>query len=182
MLDIDYAKSLDQSIDRLGDIIQRLEVRQNGIERRFNMLYQTAAVALTIIVLSITLLVVVLSLQLPQMTTAMLEMNDKFSSVSKNMARMDRVIDEINSDMQSLPQIIGHVDRVNSSLLTMNGGVSMIGEDMVRIDNSIGGITLSVTDMRNSFYYMEGNVGGMGRDVNNLSQPMRIFNRMNPFN
>jgi methyl-accepting chemotaxis protein len=182
MLDIDHAKSLDHSIDRLGLVLQRIEERQNAIEGRVQSLYHTAAVALAVIVVSITLLVVVLSYQLPHMTTAMIEMNDKFSRVSKDMAKIDLVVADMNVNMQSLPQIISHVDRVNSSLVAVDTSVSLIGDNMLRIDNSLGNINASVRDMRGSFHFMEGNVARMGRNTNHLSQPMRMFNWFNPFN
>lgn len=182
MLDIDYAKSLDHSIDRLGLVLQRIEERQNILEGRFQGLYQIAAVALAVIVISITLLVVVLSYQLPYMTTAMVEMNEKFARVSNDMAKMDRVVVDMNLNMQTLPQIIAHVDRVNNSLVAVDTSVSLIGDNMVRIDNNLGNITVGVRDMRGSFQLMEGNVARMGRNTNQLSQPMRIFNFFNPFN
>jgi uncharacterized protein YoxC len=182
MLDIDYAKSLDQSIDRLARLLQRMEERHNTLEGRFQALYQTAAVALAVIVVSITLLVVVLSFQFPHMTTAMAEMNEKFGRVSNDMAKMDRVVADMNLNMQSLPQIITHVDRMNESLLAVDNSVSQIGQNMLRIDNNIGSMTVSVRDMRGSFQYMEGNVARMGRSTNQMSQPMRMFNFFNPFN
>jgi hypothetical protein len=182
MLDIDYAKSLDHSIDRLGLLLQRIEERQNVLEGRFQTLYQTAAVALAVIVVSITLLVVVLSYQLPHMTTAMIQMNEKFSRVSNDMAKMDLVVADMNLNMQSLPEIITHVDRMNDSLVAVDTSVSLIGDNMVRIDNNLGNITVSVRDMRGSFQFMEGNVARMGRNTNQLSQPMRMFNWFNPFN
>lgn len=182
MLDIDYAKSLDQSIDRLGLFLQRIEERQNVLEGRLQTLHQTAAVALAVIVVSITLLVVVLSFQLPHMTTAMSEMNEKFSRVSNDMARMDLIVADMNINMQSLPQIITHVDRMNDSLVAVDTSVSLIGDNMLRIDNNIGNITVSVRDMRGSFQFMQSNVARMGRNTNRLSQPVRMFNWFNPFN
>jgi hypothetical protein len=48
------------------------------------------------------------------------------------------------------------------------------------IEQGVAGITLNLATMRGSFELMEHTVGNMSQDVNHMSQPMRMFNWLNP--
>ena len=181
MSELDDAERLDQAIDRLDHILRRLESRQSRLERRLASLYQSAFVAFTVLVASISFLVIIFVRQVPTMTAAIDEMNTRFASVADDMVRMDRNVLTMNGHLSSLPEIIRNVDRVHHSVGEMSGDVSNLGDAFADIDQGVAGMNLSVGDMRGSFVIMEHSVGVMGRDVDHMSQPMRLFNQMNPF-
>ena len=181
MLELDDEERLDQAIDRLGAILRRLEGRQTRIEHRLTTLYQIAFVAFVVIVASISFLVVVLSSQAPGITVAIDQMNTRFASVAENMARMDHTVAAMRGHVDSLPAIIHNVDRIDHQVGAMSGNVAAMGDALVAIDRDIARLTVGVGDMRASFEIMETRIGSMSNDVNHMSQPMRMFNFMNPF-
>ena len=180
MPDLGDEEGLDQAIDRLHRILHRLDTRQSRMEHRLANLYQTAFVAFTVIVVSISFLVIILSRQVPGMTAAINDMNARFASVADNMDRMDRTVADMRDHVESLPLIIANVDRIDGSVGEMSGEVTAMSGALTAIEQGVTGMTNNIGDMRGSFQVMEHTVGDMSRDVNHLSQPMRMFNRMNP--
>ena len=181
MRERDDDKRLNESLEKLDRILRRMEKRQAKVEQRVVDLYQTAFIALAVIVISIALLVVILSRQLPSMTSTIVAMNAHFTNVADDMARMDGTIQKMHRGMDSLPVIITHVDRVHGDVGSMIHDIDMVGDSFGYIDHRMVDMSTSVGDMRNSFQHMEYTVDYMGRDINDMSQPMRLFNKMNPF-
>jgi hypothetical protein len=62
----------------------------------------------------------------------------------------------------------------------MSDDVQALAQTVAGMDASVSAMQLHLTDMRQSFELMEQNIGRMGADVNHMSEPMRLFNWMNP--
>lgn len=181
MLNLDDEERLDRTIEQFSRLIGGLQSRQSRLEHRIVTLYQIAAGAFAVVVASLSFLVVILSQQVPGMTAAITQMNDRFSAVAADMARMDRTIAKMQENMGHLPEIVANLDRIHLGVATMGDDVATLGETLVTMDQDLGGMTVSIADMRQSFELMEVNVARMGRDVNHLSTPARIMNQFNPF-
>jgi uncharacterized protein YoxC len=181
MTTLDDNERIDQAIDRLGRLISRLESRQTKLEHRLINLYQTAAIAFAVVVASLSFLLIILSHQVPKMTTAIGEMNTRFERVAIDMARMERTVMQMNDHMAAFPEILANVDHVHAGVAGMGEDVSALAGSLVTMDRDLAVMGTSIADMRQSFEIMEVNVGRMGLDVNQLSTPARIFNQFNPF-
>lgn len=174
-------QALDQAMDRFAGLIRRIHARQSRIEARVTLLYQLLFGAVVVLVASLLFLTVMLSRQLPDATTAVTRLNTHFAGIADNMDRMELSVRSIEAGMQSLPQVIGYVDTMHGGIAFMSQDVTEIAGSVALIDGSVDNMTQSLTDMRASFQVMEQTVGRMGRDVNHMSQPMRMFNWMSPF-
>jgi hypothetical protein len=172
---------LDEVIDRFGALMRDVGERQARIENRVTTLFQLSLIAFVIVVVSLSFLTILLSRQVPGMTAAITEMNDRFASIADDMVQMERSVESIGRYMETLPLIIGGMDRIHGSVAFMSDDVSGIATDIGTLDTSVGAMAISVADMRQSFELVERSVGQMGADVNRLSQPMRMFNFINPF-
>jgi archaellum component FlaC len=73
------------------------------------------------------------------------------------------------------------MDDIHGSVAFMSNDVAAMAVDLGTMDDTVIGLSANIHDMRQSFEFMEQNVGRMGADVNQLSQPMRMFNFFNPF-
>lgn len=181
MQHLDDDERLDHAIEQFSRIIEGLQSRQGRLEHRIVTLYQIAAIAFAVVVVSLSFLVIILSQQVPGMTAAIGEMNDRFAHIALDMARMNRTIDHMRDNMGSLPEIIANVDRIHFAVSAIGEDVAAMDADLGTIDHHLALMATSVADMRQSFQVLEVNVGRMGRDVNHLSTPARIMNQFNPF-
>jgi len=181
MLNLDDDERLDQAIERFATIVERLHARQDRLEHRLATLYQGAAIAFTVVVASLSFLVIILSQQLPGMTSAIGQMNDRFANVAANMAHMDRSVARMKGNMERFPEIVANVDRIHFGVAELSNDVEAMGATMAAIDLDLGTMAANIGDLRQSFEVMEVNVGLMGRDVNHLSSPARVINQFNPF-
>ena len=180
MTTVDDNERIDATIERFARVIQRLEHRQARLEGRMSSLYQSAAVAFGIMVVSLSFLVIVFWRYVPVMNAAIGEMNHRFSLVADDMVRMDHRVGQMDGHLYSFPRIVENIDRIHGSVGTMSDDVSALGVSVVAIDRDMGLMNASVGDMRHSFEIMEINVGDMRRSVDHLSKPMQFFNQMNP--
>lgn len=171
---------LDRAIDQFERIIRRLDGRQSVLEHRITTLYQVASITFAVIIFTLSFLVIILSTQVPGMTAAIENMNLRFGRIADNMVRMERTVLDMENYMSTLSEIIANVDHVHGSVADMTGDVGQMGEALAAIDSDLGRVSATVADMRDSFAVMEHRVREMGRDVNRMSQPMRLFNQFNP--
>lgn len=174
-------QALDLAMEQFASLIRRIDARQSRIESRVALLYQLLFGAVIVLVASLSFLTIILSHQIPDATAAVTGLNEHFARVADNMDQMERSVRVIDQGMQTLPQIIGHVDDIHGGIAFMSGDVSEIASAITDIDTSVGTMQSSLADMRQSFQIMDQTVLRMGRDVNHMSQPMRMFNWMNPF-
>jgi hypothetical protein len=174
-------QALDQAMERFAGLMRRIDARQSRIEARVALLYQLLFGAVIVLVASLSFLTIILSRQIPDATAAVTGLNVHFAQVADNMDQIEQSMRTIDSAMQSLPDVIGHVDTMHGGVAFMSRDVTEIALSIAAIDQSVGMMSTNLSDMRQSFQLMEGAVGRMGQDVNHLSQPMRMFNWMNPF-
>lgn len=180
-MNLDDDERLDQAIERFAGILERLHARQDVLEHRLATLYQGVAIAFTVVVASLSFLVIILSQQLPGLTAAIGQMNERFANVAANMARMDRSVAQMQGNMERFPEIVANVDRIHFGVTGLSDDVGAMGATIAAIDLDLGAMAANIGDLRQSFEVMEVNVGLMGRDVNHLSSPARIINQFNPF-
>jgi hypothetical protein len=180
-VNVNDEQALDRAMDRFAGLIRRIDARQSRIEARVTLLYQLLFGAVIVLVASLSFLTIILSRQIPDATAAVTGLNEHFALVADHMDQMERSMRVIEGGMYSLPNVIAHVDTMHGGVAFMSQDVTAIADSVATIDNRVGTMTTSLTDMRQSFQVMEQTIGVMRRDVNHLSQPMRMFNWMNPF-
>ena len=181
---IDVSKAqgeqLVQAIQSLQHIIDMQQTRQQSVVRRVNLLYRISFIAITVLVLSMSVLVIVLATHLPGLTVSINKMNQHFADITDNMETMRRSMYVMQDNVDALPSIIRNIDHMHSSTRQMSKDVNAMGGHMSGINQTMQTMTLSVTDMKQSFQAMDRSVYHMRRDVDHMSAPMRMFNSINP--
>ncbi len=172
---------IDEAIDRLQHVIQLLGERQEFLDRRISALSRLALFDLFAVVLSISLLVIILSVQAPELRTAVATMNLHFGAMSDDMYNIRRSMARMTEDVSALPGIIREVDSIQGSVGQMSNRIGTMSTRVGTMNTNLGLMTQQVNDMSLSFAVMDETVMRMMQDVNHLSKPMRMFNQMNPF-
>jgi uncharacterized protein YoxC len=172
---------LDRALERFGALMRQVDERQTRMENRITGLFALSLVAFVIVVVSLSFLTIILSRQVPSMTAAIAEMNTRFADIADDMVAMERSVARMRADVDTLPRVVWHMDGIHGSVAFMSNDVASMAGDLGTLDDTVIGLSASVHDMRQSFEFMQQNVGRMGTDVNHLSQPMRMFNFFNPF-
>lgn len=172
---------IDEAIDRLQHVIQLLGERQEFLDRRISALSRLALFDLFAVVLSISLLVIILSVQAPELRTAVATMNLHFGAMSDDMYNIRRSMARMTEDVSALPGIIREVDSIQGSVGQMSNRIGTMSTRVGTMNTNLGLMTQQVNDMSLSFAVMDDTVMRMMQDVNHLSKPMRMFNQMNPF-
>lgn len=172
---------IDEAIDRLQQVIRLLGERQEFLDRRISVLSRLALFDLFAVVLTISLLIIILSVQAPELRNAVATMNIHFGAMSDDMFSIRRSMARMTEDVASLPGIIAQVDNIQGHVGQMSGRVGTITERVATMNANLGLMTLQVNDMSLSFAVMGDSVMRLMQDVNHMSKPMRFFNQMNPF-
>ncbi len=155
MLSLDDDERLDQAIERHALIIERLNDRQGRLEQRIANLYQGVAIAFTLVVVSLSFLVIILSQQLPALTLALAQMNERFAGVAANLVQMDRAMGRMGGSLGHFPEIVAHIDHIQFGVTGLSGDVGTTGETLAAMDLDLGVLTTSIGDLRQSFEVME---------------------------
>lgn len=172
---------INEAIDRLQHVIQLLGERQEFLDRRISALSRLALFDLFAVVLSISLLVIILSVQAPELRTAVATMNLHFGALSDDMYNIRRSMARMTEDVTALPGIITEVDHIHGSVGQMSDRIGTMTTRVATMNTNLGLMNQQVNDMSLSFAVMDDTVMRMMQDVNHLSKPMRLFNQMNPF-
>jgi methyl-accepting chemotaxis protein len=172
---------IDEAIDRLQRVIRLLGERQEFLDRRISVLSRLALFDLFAVVLTISLLVIILAVQAPELRNAVATMNIHFGVMSDDMYSIRRSMARMTEDVASLPGIIAQVDNIHGSVGQMSGSIGTMTGRVATMNTNLGLMNLQVNDMSLSFAVMDDSLMRMMQDVNHMSKPMRFFNQMNPF-
>lgn len=172
---------IDEAIDRLQRVIRLLGERQEFLDRRISALSRLALFDLFAVVLTISLLVIILSVQAPELRNAVATMNIHFGAMSDDMYSIRRSMARMTEDVAGLPGIIAQIDHIQGNVGHMSGSIGTMTERVATMNTNLGHMTLQVNDMSLSFAVMDDSLMRMRQDVDHMSKPMRFFNQMNPF-
>ncbi|MFE8034534.1 hypothetical protein [Thiohalocapsa marina] len=172
---------LDEVIDRLHRVVQLLGERQALTDRRVSQLSTLALFDLFAVVLSISLLVVVLSVQAPELRAAVATMNRHFGDIADDMFSIRRSLSNMTDDVASLSAIVAQVDGMQGHVGSMGDNVGNMTGRVQDMNATLGLMTAQVDDLSLSLTVMDAHILRMMQDMHHMSRPMRMFNQMNPF-
>ena len=174
-------KDLDQALASFSRVLTMMHEQQRRLEQQSARRHQLSLIVLVVLVGSLSLLMMVLSSQLPAMTTTVDTMNRYFTSITDDMGFMRRSMAAMDANVQSMPTMLRHIDQIHAGVEHISGDVAGMTAHMQSITASLDQVTAGVVDMRQSFQAMDESVDHMTRDVRQMSKPMNMFNQMNPF-
>ena len=181
MLSPSDSKDLDQALASFSRVLNMMNERQSAMEKRFARWRQLSLIAFVVLVSSLSLMVILLSQQLPTVTVTIDTMNRHFTSITDDMGVMRRSMAAMDQYVQSMPSMLQHIDDIHNGVTHISADVDGMSARVATITQSLDRVTSGVVDMRQSFQIMDDSVDRMTHDVKHMSKPMRWFNSINPF-
>lgn len=172
---------LDQALDGFARVLEMMNDRQAELEQGFARWRQLALISFALLVGSLSLMVVLLSQQLPAVTVTIDTMNRHFTSITDDMGFMRRSMAAMDQYVQAMPTMLQHIDDIHADVTAIGGDVGAMNAQVATITQNLDQVTTGVVDMRQSFQIMDASVDRMTHDVKHMSKPMRWFNSINPF-
>jgi len=175
------SRQLDQALASFSEVLKIMHQQQQQLEQQSARRHHIAMSGFVVLVASLSLLLLVLSRQLPVMTNTVDTMNQYFTSITDDMGFMRRSMAAMDRNVQSMPVMLRHIDHIHTGVSQISADVDSMAAHMQTITLSMDQVTGGVVDMRHSFEIIDDSVDRMTRDVRRMSQPMKLFNQMNPF-
>lgn len=100
------------------------------------------------------------------------------ASLNSDMKKMSNLMEDISITMNTMevsisavPQMASRIDEIALTMKSMDGSISSVPSLATSVDN----MSRDVNIMSQQLHFLNGNVGAMGRDVDRMSAPMRMF-------
>jgi uncharacterized protein YoxC len=154
-----------------GDLSLKVATRVTFLIRFTMVLFGGLAISMLVMML-------IMSSKMGDLTGAIDNMNSHFKHMTEDMKIMREHVSKMEQSIQSMPNMLTQVNAMNDSMAKMNTSVAAMSGDMTEIHHNMGTMRHSVDQMDYSFAHMEQSMQVMQQDVNQLSKPMRLFNRM----
>lgn len=173
--------ALEAVVQKIMRIIQLKEDQSKITDSRVSALYRLSLISFSILVISISSLVILLAAQMPNVSKAIMTMNTHFAAITENMERMRQDMGEMEAYINSLPDIVTHMDHMHSNIVSMDDHINTMAIKMDSIEGNLAQVVNRVGNMRESIQWVDSSVYFMRSDLQRMSSPMRMFNFFNPF-
>ena len=119
--------------------------------------------------------------KMDDMIVALNTMNIKFSSMAQDMTAMKTTLYDMENNVAYVPAITRATADMTGTVGIMRSSVETMRQTIGQLNNEVHVTTGQVTNMNRHIRTLDPAVQHMGRDVNRMSGPMRMFNIFNPF-
>jgi hypothetical protein len=168
-----------EHVDRIASVLDKLEV--DFVERDEAFLRQSRTRELFVrgLIFVIVLVALVniyfvnyLREEVSAMTDAMIEMNTHFGSVSQRMDNLTGTVTEMRQSVRMLPIVSAQMNEIAGRVENIDGDVAGIQDVIFDTNHRIGNMGVDMQDMSLRFRSLNGIVGGIGRDVEQMALPI----------
>ncbi|MDH5712126.1 MAG: hypothetical protein OEZ15_10760 [Gammaproteobacteria bacterium] len=154
-------REIAQSVEKtMADFLEAMKLRDElsvRIGRRTTQIIRVGAGTVSLLSLAIMYLTASLN-------TDMKVMSNRMDEISVTMKSMDTYI-------SSVPQMANRIDEIALTMNSMDGSIKTVPA----MATAVGNMSRDVNIMSQQLHFLNGNVGAMGRDVDRMSAPMRMF-------
>ena len=154
-------REIAESVEKImADFLEAMRLRDElsiKIGRRTSQIIRVGAFTVSLLSLAIMYLTASLNQDMKKMSNRM----DEISITMKSM----------NTSINAVPQMANRIDEIATTMKSMEGSISTVPA----MATSVGNMSRDVNIMSQQLHFLNGNVGAMGRDVDRMSAPMRMF-------
>ena len=164
------------------DFIKAMEIRSATnvrVARRVTAILRIGMVSFGVLALILLLMLYSFTSKMDEMIVALSTMNMQFSSMSEDMTLMRSTLSSMERSISYVPAITLATRDITSTVGEMRAEVDGMKATIVSLDHEIYGITNQVNNMTSQISLLDPTVQHIGRDVNRMSGPMRMFNKFN---
>ena len=142
---------------------------------------RTGIVSMGLITVILLVMLIAFNNKLVEMSNVLDTMNQKFSSMSKDMGQMQAVIKHMDKNIAYLPGIVDETGTMSEIVHIMRGDIGVISSSVIKLQINVSDITGDMDHMTQTFRSLDGTVQHLGVDINKMSGPSRMFNNIMPF-
>lgn len=165
------------------DFREAMKIRSSmsvRVAKRVTLILRLSMVSFSIVMVVLLLMLYAFTSKMDEMIVALNTMNEQFTSMSKDMTSMRASVHDMEGNIAYVPVITQNTQRMSYTVNimrheveNMKGTISSLNNRVFDITNEMDGITQQISELDPAVEYM-------GRDVNRMSGPMRLFNKFNP--
>jgi uncharacterized protein YoxC len=166
-----------------ADFKRSMEIRSSlnlRVARRVTAILRIGMISFAVIAVLMIAMIGAFTSKMGDMMVALDTMNRQFTSMAGNMRQMRHTMDTMNTHISLLPIIASETSLMTVTVGSLEGTVSTMSGEVGTINQGIGNITQDVGQMTGTFRVLEPTVQGIGRNVNQMSKPMKMFQQMMP--
>lgn len=108
-------------------------------------------------------------------------MNVNMASITVDMGQMSQILSNMDKNVASMQNIANEVDNMQGNVSVLNESVAGLTGSMSSIDRSMGALTQDITQMTQTFAKMEYVVLGIGKNVEQMANPIKTWGSFFPF-
>lgn len=151
------------------------------VAKRVTAILRIGMVSFGVLALILLMMLYAFTSKMDEMIAALSTMNGQFSSMSKDMAKIRTTIHQMERNIAYVPAITQATGNIQLTVAGMRSEIDSMSATMTQLNKDMGSITGEMTNITWQMRSIDPAVQYMGHDVNRISGPMRLFNKLNPF-
>ena len=166
------------------DFSKAMEIRTSmnfRVARRVTAILRIGMVSFGVVAVILLSMLYAFTSKMDEMIVALNTMNHQFSSMSEDMSKMKVTMHAMARDISHMPAVTLATRDIRNTIGGMRIEIDGMNKTVANLNYEVYGITNQVGNMTWQMSMLDPAVRNMGRDVNRMSGPMRMFNQINPF-
>lgn len=151
------------------------------VARRVTAILRIGMVSLGLVTIILMMMLYAFTSKMDEMIVALDTINIKFSSMAQDMTAMKTTLHGMEGSVAHVPAITRTTVDLTGNVGNMRSSVDTMRQTIGQLNNEVHATTSHVGNMTWHIRTLDPAVQHMGRDVNRMSGPMRMFNIFNPF-
>ncbi len=171
----DTLQLLHQTASQFEQQMESINQRGQRIARVTLNIIRAVLVVLGISILVIFITIAKLSDDMRGVVSNMVEMYERFGTMSDDVDVMTRSVRAINQNMEGMPAIATRMQQMRQTVVGMQTDVGGMTQNISNIDGQMVIISQGVADMSGRFEHLAHTVNRMNYNVHQMSGPLRMF-------
>jgi len=172
---------IKQAIERFQNVMVMQQHANTVAQKRISFLYKVVFSGFLFVLVAFVATAYVMTTQMHKGTDSLKFMNQNMIKMSGQMVQMNQTMMAMQTDMRSMNSMVKKINIMTGQVDSMNRSISGINREMMSMQTNVHQVSQKMNQMNREFGVMKGSVNRMRSDIDNMSKPMRLFNKMNPF-
>ena len=165
------------------DFRKAMEIRNAmsvRVAKRVTAILRIGMVSLGMVTIILMIMLYAFTSKMGEMIVALNTMNTQFSSMAQDMSAMKTTLYGMEHNVAHVPAITRAPTDMTGTVGIMRSSVGTMQQTIDKLNHEVHTMTSQVGNMAWQIRTLDPAVQHMGRDVNRMSGPMRMFNIFNP--
>jgi hypothetical protein len=150
------------------------------VAKRVTAILRIGMVSLGMVTIILMMMLYAFTSKMGEMIIALDTMKTEFTSMARDMTAMKKTLYHMEHNVAHVPAITRATVDMAGTVGIMRSSVEAMQQTISQLNTDVHATTGQVTNMTWQMRTLDPAVQHMGRDVNRISGPMRMFNIFNP--